>query len=323
MHEFAALHGLCYNRRIKPRRFPDAAEPAPYHRPADDGSQDGLAAALELLSRPDVRTVPLAGGDTLIGSGDPTIEAVVDLQALGLTEISLDPNLGALSAQAMVTRAQLASLKAPAAPAGSHAAKASPLGIIAAGAQRWGGNVQRNRATLGGALATAAPNDPLRGRPAGQRRARPALHEFGIPDRPPGRVHPRPRPAPGRARADHRCGRAAAAGPVDRLRVGRCGAHACGRPYRGRRRHGLRGLWPLHHVRLALGGVAPHPVRLPEVEALLADQPLTSELIAAAAARAAESVHPTGDFRGSAEYRKAMAGVLAERALQQAWERAA
>ena len=26
------------------------------------------------------------------------------------------------------------------------------------------------------------------------------------------------------------------------------------------------------------------------------------------------------DFRGSAEYRKAMAGVLAERALQQAWQ---
>ena len=74
------------------------------------------------------------------------------------------------------------------------------------------------------------------------------------------------------------------------------------------------------HVRLALGGVAPHPVCLPEVEALLVDQLLTSEVIAAAAARAAELVQPTGDFRGSAEYRKAMAGVLAERALQQAWQ---
>jgi CO/xanthine dehydrogenase FAD-binding subunit len=31
-------------------------------------------------------------------------------------------------------------------------------------------------------------------------------------------------------------------------------------------------------------------------------------------------VQPAGDFRGSAEYRKAMAGVLAERALQQAWQ---
>jgi CO/xanthine dehydrogenase FAD-binding subunit len=58
------------------------------------------------------------------------------------------------------------------------------------------------------------------------------------------------------------------------------------------------------------------------VEELLVDQPLTSELIAAAAARAAEMVQPAGDFRGSAEYRKAMTGVLAERALRQAWERA-
>ena len=132
-----------------------------YHRPAEAGEQDGLAHALDLLARPQVHTVPLAGGDCLNGSGDPTIEAVVDLQALGLTEISLAPNLGAFSAQAMVTRAQLASLKASDAPATSHSAKASPLGIIAAGAQRWGGNVQRNRATLGGALATAASNDPL------------------------------------------------------------------------------------------------------------------------------------------------------------------
>jgi CO/xanthine dehydrogenase FAD-binding subunit len=46
-------------------------------------------------------------------------------------------------------------------------------------------------------------------------------------------------------------------------------------------------------------------------------------LLAQAAARAAELVNPTGDFRGSAEYRKAMAGVLSERALRQAWERRA
>ena len=134
--------------------------------------------------------MPLAGGDILNGSGDPTIEAVVDLQALGLTEISLAPNLGALSVQAMVKRAQLAELKAPAT-AGSHALKASPLGIIAAGAQRWGGNVQRNRATLGGALATAASNDPLvvallvsDGAP------HPALLKHRLSDRAAGRVHP-------------------------------------------------------------------------------------------------------------------------------------
>ena len=64
-----------------------------YHRPAEAGEQDGLAQALDLLARPQIRTVPLAGGNGLIASGDPTIEAVVDLQALGLTEISLDPEV--------------------------------------------------------------------------------------------------------------------------------------------------------------------------------------------------------------------------------------
>jgi carbon-monoxide dehydrogenase medium subunit len=292
-----------------------------YSRPADDGSQDGLAVALQLLSRPDVNTVPLAGGDSLNGgSGDPAIEAVVDLQALGLTEISLAPNLGALSAQAMVTRTQLASLKASEAPASSHSTKASPLEIIAAGAKRWGGNVQRNRATLGGALATAASDDPLvvallvsdarvlLCSNAGYQTV--PLVEF-IPDRaallaapalitdvvvplPPGRLTGYALADVARTPADAPI---VVAGAMVCVAYGRC-----------------------THVRLALGGVAPHPVCLPEVEELLVDQPLTSELIAAAAARAAALVQPAGDFRGSAEYRKAMAGVLAERALQQAWQ---
>jgi CO/xanthine dehydrogenase FAD-binding subunit len=220
----------------------------------------------------------------------------------------------------MVTRTQLASLKASDAPASSHSTKASPLEIIAAGAQRWGGNVQRNRATLGGALAAAAPNDPLvvallasdarvlLCTNSGYQTV--ALAAF-IPDRarllagpalitdvvvplPPGRLT-------GYALVD------VARTPADAPIVVACAmiCVAYGR---------------CTHVRLALGGVAPHPVCLPEVEALLVDQLLTPEVIAAAAARAAELVHPIGDFRGSAEYRKAMAGVLAERALQQAWQ---
>ena len=291
-----------------------------YARPADDDTQDGLAAALQLLSRPDVRTVPLAGGDSLIGSADTTIEAVVDLQALGLTEISLDPKLGALSAQAMVTRAQLAELKAPAASANAHASKASPLGIIAAGAQRWGGNVQRNRATLGGALATAAADDPLIvALLASDARvllcsntgyqtvplvefipvraallAGPALITDVVVPLPPGRLTGYALADVARTPADAPI---VVAGAAVGIAYGRC-----------------------TYARLALGGVATQPVRLPEVEALLEDQLLTGELIARAAAHAAAAVNPASDFRGSAEYRKAMAGVLAERALQQAWQ---
>jgi carbon-monoxide dehydrogenase medium subunit len=291
-----------------------------YHRPAEAGEQDGLAHALDLLARPQVHTVPLAGGDSLNGSGDPTIEAVVDLQALRLTEISLDSRLGALSAQAMVTRTQLAELKAPVASASAHAPKASPLEIIATGARRWGGNVQRNRATLGGALATAAADDPLIvALLASDARvllcsntgyqtvplvdfipvraallAAPALITDVVVPLPPGRLTGYALTDVARTPADAPI---VVAGAMVCVAYGRC-----------------------THVRLALGGVAPHPVCLPEVEEVLVDQPLTSELIAATAARAAALVQPTGDFRGSAEYRKAMAGVLAERALQQAWQ---
>ncbi len=292
-----------------------------YDRPTDDGPHDGLETALKLLARPDVRTVPLAGGDTLLGAGDRTVEAVVDLQGLGLDTYSLDPNLGALSAKAMVTRATLADITPPPAtgPA-AHAAKDSPLRIIAAGAKRWGGNVQRNRATLGGALATAAANDPLvvallacdarvllvslagyRTLPLAefipQRQAllaAPALITDVVAPLPPGRLTGYGLADVARTPADAPIVVAAA---MISLAYGAC-----------------------TQARLALGGVAAEPIRLPEVEALLVDQPFTPELIAAAAARAAETVQPAGDFRGSTEYRKAMAGLLAERALQQAWQ---
>ena len=72
-------------------------------------------------------------------------------------------------------------------------------------------------------------------------------------------------------------------------------------------------------VRVALGGVAETPILLPEIEAALVGQIPSPDLFAEAGNRAASLVQPTGDFRGSAEYRRAMAGVLTERALHQAW----
>jgi CO/xanthine dehydrogenase FAD-binding subunit len=48
-------------------------------------------------------------------------------------------------------------------------------------------------------------------------------------------------------------------------------------------------------------------------------QVVTPELLARAAAPAAGAVAPEDDWLGSAEYRRAMASVLARRALEQAW----
>lgn len=75
-------------------------------------------------------------------------------------------------------------------------------------------------------------------------------------------------------------------------------------------------------ARIALGGVAPRPLRVREVEALLSDVPFDDYLAATAARRAAADLQPPTDFRGTAEYRQAMAEVLTRRALREAWSKA-
>jgi len=60
------------------------------------------------------------------------------------------------------------------------------------------------------------------------------------------------------------------------------------------------------------------PLRARDAEAFLQGRPPTPENIQEAASRAAAPLNPPGDFRGSSEYRRAMAEVLARRALSQA-----
>jgi carbon-monoxide dehydrogenase medium subunit len=72
-------------------------------------------------------------------------------------------------------------------------------------------------------------------------------------------------------------------------------------------------------VRLALGGAAERPVRMPAAERMLEGQVVTPELIARVESLVREAVHPAGDWLGGADYRREMAGVLARRALQEAW----
>ncbi len=71
------------------------------------------------------------------------------------------------------------------------------------------------------------------------------------------------------------------------------------------------------HVRIALGGAGPVPLRARDAERSLVGRRLDDAAIREAAALAAAATDPIDDLRGSAEYKRAMAGVWTERALRE------
>jgi CO/xanthine dehydrogenase FAD-binding subunit len=72
--------------------------------------------------------------------------------------------------------------------------------------------------------------------------------------------------------------------------------------------------------RLSLGGVAERPVRLRQVEDIIAEKALGDDLLTAAVESAMAAVSPTSDYRGSADYRRALVGILTRRVLTEAAE---
>ncbi len=319
---------------------------------------------------PHLRTVALAGGGALLGSSDPSIDAVVDLQGLGLDEIAVDgpdssnaqtpfgskpaeragstrgsPSGGIVaghSGQGGKARLRIGAMATRAALAGALPAQRWYGGVLAEGARRWQGSVQRDRATAGGAVAVAAATDPLvvallvcdavvalytedgpremlLAEFLPSRRATlaaPALITDILVPAPAAEVHD---VAPGSTQRQSGAGSPQPGPAAALVMVGRTPADdpivvaGASLGIEGR-----RCTW----ARLALGGIAAEPRRLPEIEDRLAGQELDEELIASASAALQEAVQPEGDFRGSAEYRRHLARVLGERALLAAWMRA-
>ncbi len=74
-----------------------------------------------------------------------------------------------------------------------------------------------------------------------------------------------------------------------------------------------------HEARIALGAVAPTPIRAHQAEILLAGKAQAEEVIEEAAERAAEATLPISDVRGSLEYRRELVKVLTRRTLKEAW----
>jgi xanthine dehydrogenase FAD-binding subunit len=69
-------------------------------------------------------------------------------------------------------------------------------------------------------------------------------------------------------------------------------------------------------VRVAFGAVAPTAIRVPATEALLEGCTLDAATIAAAAAEAVGEIHPIGDLRASAWYRRELVGNMLRRMLE-------
>lgn len=75
-------------------------------------------------------------------------------------------------------------------------------------------------------------------------------------------------------------------------------------------------------VRIAMGAVAPVPLRAVKAEMMLENCEPSEESFERAAALAADEISPISDLRAPAAFRRQVAQVLVKRSLMQAWQRA-
>ncbi|MCJ7594038.1 MAG: xanthine dehydrogenase family protein subunit M [Desulfobacterales bacterium] len=73
-------------------------------------------------------------------------------------------------------------------------------------------------------------------------------------------------------------------------------------------------------AKLALGAVAPTPMRAKKAENRLIDKKINEEIIGLAAETASEEASPVTDIRASTDYRRAMVQVLTRRAIEHAFD---
>ena len=74
-------------------------------------------------------------------------------------------------------------------------------------------------------------------------------------------------------------------------------------------------------ARIALGAVAPTPIRVPEVESQLVGKAIGEAVVAEAAKIAGMQCRPISDIRASLEYRCGMVEVFTRRAVMEAFKR--
>lgn len=75
-------------------------------------------------------------------------------------------------------------------------------------------------------------------------------------------------------------------------------------------------------IRIAMTGIGETPARAGDAEALLEGQVYSDARVTAAVESIRESVEPNTDLHASSDYRRHLVGVLAQRAIAKAWQRA-
>jgi len=262
-------------------------------------------AALALWQRDPAHTRPLAGGTALLGRDNPAITTLIDLQDLGWDEQRVESGLLRLGA---MTRLQtVAGGKLPAGPVTS---------LLAEAARHSAFELSRNAATLGGAIAQGTPHDDLLlallALDARLHVYTPKARTVSLPE----------------FWELSRTGLALIAEveislPHDDWRYG---IRRLGRtPADVAIVNVIAVLYLAKGVcqkaALAMGGVADRPVRLPSAETLLVGttRPGWSNAIPWLEAVVPQTINPPADFRGSSDYRRAMAGRLVIQAITAAW----
>ncbi|MBC7223282.1 MAG: FAD binding domain-containing protein [Anaerolineae bacterium] len=276
-----------------------------YHRPKS------LDEAMTLLGRPNVRTVPLAGGSALLPNPDPTIQAVVDLQALPLDQVEWTAD--SLCVGAMVRLQALVE---------DPGVRAFAQGLVAQAARQSAPLLTRNAATVGGCVAVADPLDPL------------LLAFLTLRARVRYRM-PEPREQPLDQFLEERgalLGRGALITQVLMAHPGSRAGTALLKVARTPSDHpilagaaclSLDASGACQSATVAMGGLGPVPVRLHGIEALLPGEPLDDAALAHAVERIRWPPTAPDDARASGQYRLEVAPVLLRRLLQTAWQRAA
>jgi len=277
--------------------------PSKYLRPSD------LAEAVKLLAEYGEKARLIAGGTDVLVEKDSKVEVLIDVMGLGLDYIETDDH--GVRIGAATTFAEIEA---------SPALGKSPYNILAQAAHQIGTPQIRNLATIGGNICSAVPSadsaPPLLtldatvsiSGSAGERSMEVSdffldarknalerdelLTEIQLPV------------FPARTEAVFvKKGRVAAADLATVNVAVRLTMSADG---------------ICQDVRIALGAVAPTPVRAKVAESMLQGKKPQDELLEKVAEQASKEIKPISDVRGSAEYRQILSHVLVERALKEA-----